>query len=289
MTPITQQEAQKTQPENLTARLIPGPPPSLYYIPNFVNASEEASILSSVYSVPLPQWRQLSNRRLQSLPSPLTTQNVLLDTPLPDWLKWPAERITRVRMTHEVSGISSLSSKGLFDASPHKAPNHCLVNEYKPGQGIMPHEDGPAYYPITATVSLGGHAVLEVRMKKDHDGNEPPGPSGEGEMQQQVWRILCEPRSLLVTMDEAYACTLHAIEGLEVDEDILEPRRTSEAEVIDKQGIGVANWDLLGDRDGWVKDGGRRKRETRVSLTYRDVLKVKSLKAFGALKGFGKK
>ena len=34
--------------------------------------------------------------------------------------------------------------------------NHVLVNEYKPGDGIMPHTDGPAYVPIVATITTGG-------------------------------------------------------------------------------------------------------------------------------------
>ena len=30
---------------------------------------------------------------------------------------------------------------------PEHHPNHVLLNKYKPGDGIMPHSDGPAYYP----------------------------------------------------------------------------------------------------------------------------------------------
>src|SRR5699024_11991713 len=50
----------------------------------------------------------------------------------------------------------------IFKEAPHRAPNHVLVNEYTPGQGIMPHEDGGAYYPTVATVSLGGAVVLDL-------------------------------------------------------------------------------------------------------------------------------
>ena len=34
-------------------------------------------------------------------------------------------------------------------------PNHILLNEYLPGQGIIPHLDGDLFYPTIATVSLG--------------------------------------------------------------------------------------------------------------------------------------
>jgi alkylated DNA repair protein alkB family protein 6 len=38
--------------------------------------------------------------------------------------------------------------------------NHILVNEYLPGQGIMPHQDGPLYHPVVAILSLGSPALM---------------------------------------------------------------------------------------------------------------------------------
>ena len=152
--------------------------------------------------------------------------------------------------------LPRFSQLKIFANSPHGAPNHCLVNQYEPGQGIMPHEDGPAYYPLTATVSLGGHAVLEI-YEKDEQGQKKPDPR---------WRILQEPRSLLITSGNMYSETLHGI--AETHRDInLEPDT-------------IANWDLLGDRT--IFETGQRDRNTRVSLTYRDVLKVsKGLRLLG--------
>ncbi len=72
----------------------------------------------------------------------------------------------------------------LFGQSPHQGPNHVLINEYQPGQGIMPHEDGAAYWPVVATVSLGAPIVLDI-YGKDSDGRRHPQPQ---------WRILQEPR-----------------------------------------------------------------------------------------------
>ena len=148
----------------------------------------------------------------------------------------------------------------MFENSPHGQANHCLINEYLPGQGILPHEDGAAYWPVVATVSLGGAVVLDVTEKKG---------GGEGE-QRRRWRILQERRSLLVTMGSAYRNTLHGIAEVGVDVDLNE--------------MGVANWRLLGDREGVGR--GRNERGTRVSLTFRDVVKVANVgaKIFGRAK-----
>ena len=85
-----------------------------------------------------------------------------------------------------------MAALGVFE--PGICPNHVLVNEYTPGQGIMvcvcvcvcvcarvwtvhihcvihhysisftlcqPHEDGPLYSPTVATISLGSHTLLD--------------------------------------------------------------------------------------------------------------------------------
>lgn len=77
---------------------------------------------------------------------------------------------------------------GIWDNTPHGAPNHVLVNEYQPGEGIMPHEDGPAYYPMVATVSLGAPIVLDVFKKSEE---------GEGKAR---FRILQEPRRYVINL-----------------------------------------------------------------------------------------
>lgn len=132
----------------------------------------------------------------------------------------------------------------------------------------MPHEDGNAYEPVVATVSLGGAVVLDVYAKLpdgtgDDDGavaegGEEEGGSDGGRLRPLSFRILQEPGSMLVTTGEAYSTLLHGIASVEVDED-LGPST-------------VANWALLGDAEKY-KDG-RNVRETRTSLTYRDVIKV---------------
>lgn len=148
--------------------------------------------------------------------------------------------------------MSRFKELGIFDHTPHKAPNHVLVNEYVPGEGIMPHEDGAAYADVVATVSLGSTLCLELFEKRMGDQKE-----GQ-DFGKPIARILQEPGSLLVTTGEAYRCLLHGIMPVHQDVDLSKET--------------IANWELLGNRDDF--DGDVNKRGTRISLTYRDVLKV---------------
>lgn len=141
----------------------------------------------------------------------------------------------------------------------------------------MPHEDGAAYSPVVATISLGGTVVLDLYAKRedkeelagDGETQEPTSealeprtglePDGEDDSRPRpTWRILQEPGSLLVTTGEAYVSLIHGISPIAVDKD-LGPRT-------------VANWNLLGNAENFEE--GFKARETRISLTYRDVLKV---------------
>lgn len=171
-------------------------------------------------------------------PAQLTAKNVLLTTnPVPDWLMLPISPV--------------LKDLGIFEESPHVGANHILVNQYEPGEGIMPHEDGDAYYPATATISLGSHTVLNL-YEKNADGERQDKPT---------WWILQEPRSLLVTRGEAYKVLLHGIDEVKYDED-LGPQS-------------ITNWDALGNKS--VFETGTCERGVRTSLTCRDVTRVSKL------------
>ncbi|KAF1843172.1 uncharacterized protein K460DRAFT_378373 [Cucurbitaria berberidis CBS 394.84] len=255
---------------SLAAFRIAGLPPDFYYIPNFISVEEEASILQKI---PAQRWTHLTRRRLQAHPSTLTKNNTLLAAPLPAYL------------THPV--FQRFKERGVFEGTPHRQPNHVLINEYRPGEGIMPHEDGGAYAPVVATVSLGGAVCLEVSSKasgNEDDGTTTSEPAdckdSEGSLDEGLTstmgytiptRIFQEPRSLLITTGVAYRDLLHGIASVEVDEGL--SAKT------------VANWGLLAE-PGVIEDaGGRNVRGTRISLTYRDVLKVSSAasKVFGGL------
>lgn len=215
--------------------------------------------------IPAQRWTHLSHRRLQAIPSTLTKNNTLLASPLPVYLSNPI--------------VDRFKALGIFDHTPHQQPNHVLINEYKSGEGIMPHEDGDAYAPVVATVSLGSSLCLDILPKppaSQENGSDVADETTEEEEFKIPTRIYQEPRSLLVTTGAAYRRLMHGIAPIDVDEGLC-------AET-------VANWGLLRE-ESKVKieaEGGRSKRETRVSLTYRDVLKV-SAAASKILGGLGKR
>ena len=133
----------------------------------------------------------------------------------------------------------------------------------------MPHEDGGAYYPVVATVSLSGSLVLDVTAKPFTGGEYEDDGDDTTVVPRRSWRVFQEPRSLLITTGSAYSETLHGIADVTEDVDLYEQT--------------VANWDLLGDRQAIEANGGRVERTTRISLTYRDVKKVSAAgaKLFG--------
>ena len=55
--------------------------------------------------------------------------------------------------------VQLLVAEGVFSAET--APNHVLINEYTGGQGLIPHTDGPLYFPRVAVLTLEGSALLE--------------------------------------------------------------------------------------------------------------------------------
>lgn len=216
-----------------------------------MNASKPPHLASSneatakVETAPKARWRQLTHRRLQTWPSDLVKDTLLDARPLPDWLEEPVtKRILSIP-------VADGGEANIFTGSPHGRPNHVLINEYPPNTGIMPHKDGSAYHPVVCTVSLGSSLCLNLYKNKE-DGALDPVP---------VWRILQEPRSLLITTAELYSEYLHGIEPIATDVDVLEQT--------------IANWDLL--RSPSLFQDGLNQRQTRTSLTYRDVLKVSKL------------
>lgn len=174
-----------------------------------------------INDVPLPRWRTLAHRRLQAHPSPLSSSNTLLDAPLSAWLSEPIiQRLLSLQasttdpdpkdQSSDSTGAHGCSNGGhptkrktyVFDDSPHGKPNHVLINEYLPGQGIMPHEDGDAYWPVVCTVSLGAGIVYDAYPKTRLPGH-----------QSKKWRILQEPRSLLITTGNMYKDCLVGLLG----------------------------------------------------------------------------
>jgi len=201
-------------------------PCTAYYIPNFITESDEVYLIDHISKTPSPRWTQLKNRRLQNwggVPHP----KGMIAEKIPDWLN---------------RFVSQVNKVGMFG---DKLANHVLLNEYLPGQGIMPHFDGPMFHPVIATLSLGSHCVEHFYREK----------SGSQQDKEIVASIFLEPRSLLILKDDLYHEYLHGIE--EISEDNL----SGDVLNVQNRDIGVA-----------------KQRETRISLTIRHVPKTSKLK-----------
>ena len=129
--------------------------------------------------------------------------------------------------------------------------NHVLLNEYQPGQGIMPHLDGLMFYPTISTISLGSSTVINFYSEASHSHGE--SLKFEDRL---ATSLFVEPRSLLVLKDDMYQKYLHGIEELQED--------------------------VLSDKICNLKDpsviGQTFPRSTRVSLTIRHVPNTKKMK-----------
>ena len=121
-------------PSSLEQAKVQSLPSSAYYIADFITEDEERAILDKIANAPKPRWKQLTHRRLQTWPSDLA-KNTLIDAPLPSWLEDPV-----VSRLLSVPTSGAVANANIFSASPHRRPNHVLINEYPPGVGIMPHK-----------------------------------------------------------------------------------------------------------------------------------------------------
>ncbi len=102
----------------MNSYLIRKCPSTAYYIPSFIDESEEKSLLKSVYESPKPKWTQLKNRRLQNWGGLPNVKGMIPET-IPDWLNGYCDKIAKL---------------GIFGGC---VPNHILINEYLPGQGLL--------------------------------------------------------------------------------------------------------------------------------------------------------
>ena len=215
---------------NLDKYLVPGVPLKAYYIPNFISVTQQQELIDNIYAAPKPKWISLSNRRLQNwggYPHP----KGMVPEVIPLWLKRHIEVVT---------------ATGLFG---DKIPNHVLINEYLPGQGIMPHLDGPLYSPVVVNVSLCSHTIMnfyEPILDKSEDTNLE---------KRYKFSFLLEPQSLLCLQHDMYSDVLHGIENKCSDEIRCE---------------NIKNMD--------IKSGTTFVREKRVSLTIRQVEKILRVK-----------
>ncbi|XP_078437722.1 oxidoreductase [Wolffia australiana] len=206
---------------------------TLIYVPDFVSGDEEEQLLRHIYEVPSSKWKCLKNRRLQNWGG-VVHEMGLLPQELPPWMS---------RITRRISEVTELFPSPI---------NHVLVNEYLPNQGIMPHQDGPAYFPVVAILSLGCAAVV------DFTPHSRLAQCSSLTLEDRV-SLLLMPRSLLIFKDEAYSDYLHGIEDSDVHSFA---KVTNREEALKLQADDEKN-DIF------------RRESTRVSLTCRLVPKVR--------------
>ncbi|GHJ84485.1 hypothetical protein NliqN6_0887 [Naganishia liquefaciens] len=280
------------------AHHIPGLPPSAWYFPNFISEAEEEYLQRKIAESPLPRWKTVaSGRRLQYLGGSLTKNNILIPEALPAWCTDFPDLISRITCTTDV--FKAAPGDDSVKEADTGMPNQLLINEYAPGQGISPHEDGPAYHPAVATISLTSPQCIDIYQYLSPTDPSPPlttsvsasisgnddindttsVSSGRAIAAVPLARIYLEPRSLLILSSSLYASHLHGIS--EITEDILVgPTSDSEEHKPDdakSSSVPVANLTLLDPaiQETIVRDGRFvSTRGTRVSLTFRKVERV---------------
>ncbi|XP_044170529.1 alpha-ketoglutarate-dependent dioxygenase alkB homolog 6-like [Acropora millepora] len=213
-------------------------PPKAFYIPDFISPDEEKYLLEQVNGAPRPKWTKLSGRRLQNwggLPHP---KGMVVEK-LPSWLE---------------TYVNKVGALQVFDGIK---PNHVLVNEYKPGQGIMPHEDGSLFYPVVSTINLGSHSFLDFYHPLKKSNSDVLYQSTSSLEDRYFTSVLLEPRSLFLLTGDLYHNYLHGI--AERTNDVISER--------------VANLEYCKSA---IAD--TLERATRISLTIRNVPKILKFK-----------
>jgi alkylated DNA repair protein alkB family protein 6 len=114
----------------------------------FLSVAKSATI-NNVLRSQISECVVLRGRRCIPYGGRVLPEGLIHTDDIPSWLQ--------LLMTH-VSD-TTLKHMGL------PAPNHALVNVYNPGDGIMAHEDGPAYTPYAAVISLGSGCVFDFVSK----------------------------------------------------------------------------------------------------------------------------
>jgi len=115
------------------------------------------------------------------------------------------ERVAITGDSHTCPGTSDMHD---VPNTRYKYPNHILLNCYRPGEGIMPHTDGPAYSPQAVILSLGATTVLS--FWKDYNATKQSAAGA-------LVSIFAQRRSLLAFRDDLYLHNLHGIEELKED------------------------------------------------------------------------
>ncbi|KAL7066697.1 hypothetical protein ACR3K2_28510 [Cryptosporidium serpentis] len=174
---------------------IDTPLPCVYCIKDWIDEYQETIILKNIE---ISSYRNiyLNGRKTQVWGGDVTQDGIINKEELPEWIELL---------------IKSLVDTHLFDNSTR--PNHILINQYDIDRGILPHKDGPLYYPKVAILSLGSDVVFDfweplTTSKLSIMNNKPMELSSKN----CLFSVFIPRRSLLVFTDKCYTDLLHGIQ-----------------------------------------------------------------------------
>ncbi|KAJ1606303.1 alpha-ketoglutarate-dependent dioxygenase AlkB [Cryptosporidium canis] len=198
--------------------------PTVYCIQNWITLGQEKILLENISRFPELNVK-LNGRQTQVWGGTVSESGIVGQKDLPEWLK---------------SISQSLVDFDIF--SKETTPNHVLINQYEQCMGILPHKDGPLYYPRVAIISLESDTLFDFwSPSTDVQENKRP-----------LFSIIVPRLSLLVFQDSCYTQLLHGIASRNQD---------------NLQEYNVLN---LGDFPQFSADSTLR-RGFRTSLTFRYV------------------
>ena len=114
-------------------------------VPDFVTPAEEARILLRIAEAP---WLAELSRRVQHYGYRYDYRGSARPAPAAPFPPWAAAMAARLRER--------------FGGAP---PTQCIVNEYRPGQGIGMHADHRDFGPVVASLSLGASWPMRFRPR----------------------------------------------------------------------------------------------------------------------------
>jgi alkylated DNA repair protein alkB homolog 6 len=163
----------------------------IMYVPDFLTGDAAKTLHDNVNMMGNAAsrsqlWTQLKTRRLQCWGGAVGVDD--RESTSPAYLRKLGELLVNL---------------GIFDAD--ERPNHYLINQYLPDEGILPHQDGPKYLPKVAIISLNEQCVFTFYKYIPSSSTE----SRAG--QPPLCSLLLRPNSLLVFSGDAYTECLHGI------------------------------------------------------------------------------
>lgn len=184
-----------------------GTPPGLSILPSFVSIEEERELLGFLDA---ESWRTDLARRVihyggtyclmpprNASPETRTkTEATILEAaPIPAALAFVIERMVE---------------RGLYDANDR--PAYCIVNEYKPGQGISAHVENFRFgEPVCSLTLAGADSMRFHELETVHDGSVRSGQAAKAPRTGRRIDLSLERRSLVVLTGDSRSKWQHEI------------------------------------------------------------------------------